>query len=205
MIQQHVNVGLRTLAAVIVCAPAIAGAYSAGSANYELEAVVMDGAGGVAHSMNYAALSATAQPAVTGAGSTSAYAFGHGFINALAGLQAEGEPVEGETIEGEIEGEPPVEGETLEGEPAEGEGEQPEGETEGEPVEGEPIEGETTEGEIEGELVEGEPTEGEGEDGCCAGCGCGGGVKANFNRYLGDFLLLGILLVSANLGRKLTL
>jgi hypothetical protein len=130
--------------------------------------------------------------------------------------EGEGEPpAEGEFLP-EGEGETPAEGE---GEtPVEGEGEiLPEGEgeilPEGEAsVEGEgeiPAEGE---GEIpsEGEVLpegEGEtPAEGEGEvlpegegegeeDGCCAGCG-GKSLKADFQRYLGDFLLVGLALLS---------
>ena len=96
-----------------------------------------------------------------------------GFVGRDFSLQAEIKPPEGE-------GEAPAEGE---GEiPAEGEGEAP--------VEGE--------GEVlpegEGEApVEGEP-EGE-DDGCCAGCGSSGDAKADFQRYLGDYLLIGLSLL----------
>jgi|GEM_PF-1652587 len=140
-------------------------------------------------------------------------------------IEGEGEvPIEGEgEVPAEGEGEVPTEGEgevPTEGEgevPTEGEGEVPtegEGEvpTEGEgevPTEGEgeaPAEGEgevPVEGEVEGEVdgeQEGEAEgEGEGEE---EACGCCGGCQENqkagdvIKRYLGDWLLVGISLLT---------
>ena len=111
----------------------------------------------------------------------------------VTGGEGEVESGEGESIEGE-------------GESAEGEGEPAEGEIvegEGEPIEGEPVEGESVEGEpVEGESKpEGEPVEGEGESelpddtrsGVC-GKGCTPTNKAG--KYIGDWLLVGLSLLT---------
>ena len=157
----------------------------------------------------------TYEPAAEGEGEAPAEGEGELPAEGEGEVPAEGEgevPAEGEgEVPAEGEGEVPAEGEgemPVEGEgemPAEGEGEVP-AEGEGEvPVEGEgevPAEGE---GEVpaegEGEVpAEGEgevPAEGEGEEDAC-GCGCNKSqsIPEGIKRQLGDFLLLGVAVVS---------
>ena len=79
---------------ITVCAArAPVAAQVASSADYTLEASVLDGAGGAAASPKYTLLSATAQPGIIGTGATLSYAAGYGFISVGAAWMedAEGE------------------------------------------------------------------------------------------------------------------
>lgn len=143
------------------------------SENYDLSWSVLSGGGGLRISSTQSIHDAFGQ--TTGAVSDStATRIESGFIV-------------GDRLDYVIEGEPEGEGET----PHEGEGE-----TTAEGEEGEP----SAEGEGE-TIIEGEgetPAEGEGEsegepdNGCCGGCECSGNTKVDIKRFLGDYLIVSI-------------
>jgi hypothetical protein len=68
------------LLAIACFTSGVAHAHVATSLNYTLDTTVVDGAGGPTSSVNYLAISATAQPAVTGGGATLSYTAEYGFI-----------------------------------------------------------------------------------------------------------------------------